>query len=823
MHKPTKRLFSIIGITLLIVSSVITAYTPVAKASGFNIQVGYYVGNGTTQTVTNIGFKPDMIIIKGDTNLANAAAVLKTSAMLDNVTAYFNNTSLHTTTMIELLDDGFTVNSHAAVNRDNARYTWTAFSGSDCTANGSFCVGSYTGNTSTTQAITTGFEPTAIITTRGFGGVHSNFRTAEMDDDMGQYFFTSEQNTSGGLYTTINSDGYTAGSINNVSGGTFYFVAFAKTPELMQTGTYEGDGVDGREIDVFASGAKPNLVMIKNATSATAGDRHALMNQTNSNDNYSSYLAINTTSEANQIKKLQEGGFIVGTGAKANQLGDTHYWMAWSGAPPAPQGTGTWVMKMDTYTGDGTSDRAISLDFRPDLVLIKQEGATEWAIMRTSMVGGSISLSLASGSAGPTNAITGITDDGFVLGTNSAVNSPGGTYHYQAWGNAYNPLTRTGAADFMIGAYTGNSDDDRFIPTGMEADLIVIKRHNGSSSTSGAVWRTSANSGDETNSLGNSAITSNLIQDITADGFEVGSSAAANSAHHINFWFAFKKGANFNVGKYTGTGSNQTISDLSFQPDFIWIKRDTAVDAVMRPATLLSNSSLRFRDFADFTGTMGEWDPNGFNLIGNSLVTNANGGSYYYVAWREEVGELSVEIVDDDGEIVPDPSVTLSSVNSGFTCQTSTGKLGSSNQKLRITNDTNNPNWAVSIAPTAGSSALWSDGNGKFYDFNDSNGSPAGCADGLDNDSFGGQLTFSPASAIITPRSIPSCSTTGLLRGSLGAFQEGVHDSLTLISGSGADTGCYWDVTDIDISQAIPPQTPSGAYKLNLTMTVVAQ
>jgi hypothetical protein len=33
---------------------------------------------------------------------------------------------------------------------------------------------------------------------------------------------------------------------------------------------------------------------------------------------------------------------------------------------------------------------------------------------------------------------------------------------------------------------------------------------------------------------------------------------------------------------------------------------------------------------------------------------------------------------------------------------------------------------------------------------------------------------------------------------------------------------CYWDITNIGLSQAIPPMQPAGAYSLSLTLTLTA-
>lgn len=181
---------------------------------------------------------------------------------------------------------------------------------------------------------------------------------------------------------------------------------------------------------------------------------------------------------------------------------------------------------------------------------------------------------------------------------------------------------------------------------------------------------------------------------------------------------------------------------------------------------------------------------------------------------------LSVDIVDASGNSVSNPSATFSAINSSFECQVSTSTLGTSSQRIRLTNTTTSPAWSLSIAATAGATASWTSGSNS-YDYNDTSGSTAGCADGSDADSLAGALTVNGAFATITPSS--GCNTTGVSLYSSSSFNEGVLDSKTLMTGSSsAQTNCHWDLTNVSLSQRVPAGTPPGTYTLGLTITVVA-
>jgi hypothetical protein len=179
-------------------------------------------------------------------------------------------------------------------------------------------------------------------------------------------------------------------------------------------------------------------------------------------------------------------------------------------------------------------------------------------------------------------------------------------------------------------------------------------------------------------------------------------------------------------------------------------------------------------------------------------------------------GSMSVDIVDSGGSSVASPSVSFGNVQLMFQCQSATGTLGASAQKIRVTNTTSNGNWTLSISATSGSTALW----GTTYDFNDSSGSPAGCSDGADADSRAGQLTLNPSAGTVTPQS--GCVSTGVSKGSSAAFAEGSLNSITLLTAASSQTSCYYDLTGVSLTQKVPSETAVGSYTINMTITITA-
>ena len=123
---------------------------------------------------------------------------------------------------------------------------------------------------------------------------------------------------------------------------------------------------------------------------------------------------------------------------------------------------------------------------------------------------------------------------------------------------------------------------------------------------------------------------------------------------------------NFKAVTYTGNGGTQSISSLSFSPDFVWIKNRTTAYShllydVIRgkgPSTALASDTTGAEGSPSDGSTYGylsEFTPNGFSVIsGTSSSSYTNGSSQNYVAWCWNAGANSnktytVKVVSDGG------------------------------------------------------------------------------------------------------------------------------------------------------------------------------
>jgi hypothetical protein len=210
-------------------------------------------------------------------------------------------------------------------------------------------------------------------------------------------------------------------------------------------------------------------------------------------------------------------------------------------------------------------------------------------------------------------------------------------------------------------------------------------------------------------------------------------------------------------------------------------------------------------------------------FVGGSQVVSTAGNyaaaaSGENVAWRGQIAAfratavssaLGADIVDGSGNPVNSPTIAMTNTPIGFSCQTATGTLGSSTQKIRVTNTTDNPAWSLTIAASGGPTAKWQAGS-KNYAFN----MATGC--------IGGQLTVDATAGTVAAQA--GCSTANTTKGTAASFANGTVDAITLMTAANSPNyiDCYWDLTGVALSQKVPAGQANGSYSLNLTLTITA-
>ena len=175
-------------------------------------------------------------------------------------------------------------------------------------------------------------------------------------------------------------------------------------------------------------------------------------------------------------------------------------------------------------------------------------------------------------------------------------------------------------------------------------------------------------------------------------------------------------------------------------------------------------------------------------------------------------GVLAGTILNASGVEVAAPAVALSAKNFSFACQSSTGTLSTLSERLYVENATAGVagGWAMSInAGTPGTGTFTSGVNTMAY-----NG--AGCTDGS-YATGAGQLSLNTTTSTVNTDSGTAGTAT---KGAGGPFTG--TSAITLMQGTAANAMWRGHITDIAVTQKIPPAQPTGTYAMDFVVTTVA-
>ena len=333
------------------------AYSTINKSTDyFNTKL--ISGNGGTQSLTGVGFKPDFTWIKSRSRVdphSLTDIVRGVASQLDS--SLTSAPTTHSNAITSFNSDGFSLGSQADVNRSGttfASWNWLA-GGSQGSANTSgsinttytsanttsgFSISKYTGTGSTgTIGHGLGAEPEVIIVKKlnsaeqwfsyhkplgNTGALVLNTNAAKINDAG---YWNSTTPTSSVFSVTSNGS-------NNASGDTYIAYCFAPKTGYSKFGSYTGNGsTDGTFV---YTGFKPAWLLIKR----TSGNDNWILYDTKRETSNVMNLALipdttdaeQDTSSYNTVDIISNGfkcrGGSSGSGTGTNQSGGSYIYMA---------------------------------------------------------------------------------------------------------------------------------------------------------------------------------------------------------------------------------------------------------------------------------------------------------------------------------------------------------------------------------------------------------------------------------------------------------------------------------------------------------------
>ena len=463
---------------------------PAPFVASENFKAVLYTGNGGTQAITGVGFQPDFVWCKtrsasSDHNVSDSLRGVQ-KGLNPNSTAVEGNQAPLGVTVFGT--DGFTVADNsgggAGVNGNGITYVawcWKAGGGTTSTnSSGSinstvqantdagFSIVQYdgTGAAATIGHGLTSAAPELIITKQRTGttswsvGVSDWTKYLELDDTPGFRTASSVWNNTAPTSTVFSVAG-SGGS--NTSGGTNIAYCFHSVEGFSKIGSYTGNGSDNGPI--VETGFEPAFIMFKRTDSADSWVIHDNARST-SNPRKEYLLANGNNAEAtdlNGIDFLSNGFQILDDYAYYNASGGTYIYMAFAADPDTEAPTLASSFNIETYTGTGSAQTISGLGFSPNLVVLKHRNngtAHQWNWLDTVRTNGhTIHSNSSEASEAGTNMISSYTSDGFILGTNNAVNQSGINQIAWCWKADDNEPTIFGGAAKAVYKFEDNAND----------------------------------------------------------------------------------------------------------------------------------------------------------------------------------------------------------------------------------------------------------------------------------------------------------------------------------------------------------------------------
>jgi hypothetical protein len=313
-----------------------------------------YTGNGSTQSITGVGFQPDLVWIKKrTTGTANTATNVFDAVRGAGKPLFTSSTSAELTGRLTAFgSDGFTVDSDNAVN-DNSQplvaWNWKANGAGSSNTDGTIpstvsanttagiSIVTYTGTGSLgTVGHGLGVKPSFILTksrstTEGWGGYHKSLGASygiflELTDAAyaASNYWNNTEPTS--TVFTVN--------VNRTNNGTMVAYCFAEVEGFSKFGSYTGNGsADGPFV---YTGFRPAFVVIKRTDSTSSW---ASFDSARSPYNVAQvYLRLNDSAAEetaiSNIVDLTSNGFKLRlTSVGFNASGGTYIYMAFAENP----------------------------------------------------------------------------------------------------------------------------------------------------------------------------------------------------------------------------------------------------------------------------------------------------------------------------------------------------------------------------------------------------------------------------------------------------------------------------------------------------------
>ena len=326
---------------------------PAIPSENFNVVL--YTGNGSTQSITGVGFKPDFVWLKNRSLGGYAPRIFdSTRGATNRIQTSTTNTNVTEATSVTSFDaDGFSVGSDPYVNNNGSNFVAWCWK-----ANGGTTVSNGDGaTTSTVQAnVRSGFSIIKYTGTgsntsvgHGLGTTPELIFAKNLDNTTNWNSWTPVSTTdsfislnlSNALATTTGTSGWSSGaptssvvnldgsSWTNEAGSEIIMYAFASKTSFSKMGSYTGNGSTSGP--VVNTGFEPAFLLVKRTNGANSW---AILDNKRSTSNPRDkelFANLNDAESTTEAANFLTNGFqIITTANVYNDNGSTYIYMAFA-------------------------------------------------------------------------------------------------------------------------------------------------------------------------------------------------------------------------------------------------------------------------------------------------------------------------------------------------------------------------------------------------------------------------------------------------------------------------------------------------------------
>ena len=316
------------------------------------------------------------------------------------------------------------------------------------------------------------------------------------------------------------------------------------------------------------------------------------------------------------------------------------------------------------YTGNGSTDRAVTVGFQPDWIWCKERSQTESHMLHDVHMnaGDYIRTNTSDQLSNSGEMFKSITGTGFTVGTRGEVNENSQTYVNWSWKGGGTPsannvgatassVSANTTSGFSVVKWTGTGSATTLgHGLGATPELIIIKNL-----TDNVNWMFFARSMIAPGATNKEFFELNATAGLQANGsattftstsnttFGVGTDNKLNGSGDamVAYVFAEKKGFS-SFGRYTGNGNAKgPFIYTGFKPAWVLQKQQATRDWTLadnRRANSFNEISARLNpNTSNSEGANNQIDfySNGFKCRGSESNSNASGGTYLYFAFAE--------------------------------------------------------------------------------------------------------------------------------------------------------------------------------------------